>query len=94
MAAWIGCCVNGELTMKRSGWYAALLAEYKLESYTPGLLFWYSSGDDANAYNGSSVTSIDPDVYVTSTASTARTTAARAWTIDCSIIRYVWSWAA
>ena len=39
--------------VKRSGWYAAFLAEYKLESCTPGLLFWYSSGDDANAYNGS-----------------------------------------
>ena len=32
-----------------------------------GLLFWYSSGDDANAYNGSErLPSIDPDVYVTS----------------------------
>ena len=53
--------------VKRSGWYAAFLAEYKLESCTPGLLFWYSSGDDANAYNGSErLPSIDPDVYVTS----------------------------
>ena len=53
--------------VKRSGWYAALLAEYKLESCTPGLLFWYSSGDDVNAYNGSErLPSIDPDVYVTS----------------------------
>ena len=53
--------------VKRSGWYAALLAEYKLESCTPGLLFWYSSGDDANPYNGSErLPSIDPDVYVTS----------------------------
>ena len=53
--------------VKRSGWYAAFLAEYKLESCTPGLLFWYSSGDDANPYNGSErLPSIDPDVYVTS----------------------------
>ncbi|EFV45728.1 outer membrane homotrimeric porin [Bilophila wadsworthia] len=60
--------LNGKnFDVKRSGWYAALLAEYKLESCTPGLLFWYSSGDDANAYNGSErLPSIDPDVYVTS----------------------------
>ena len=36
--------LNGKnFDVKRSGWYAALLAEYKLESCTPGLLFWYSS---------------------------------------------------
>ena len=60
--------LNGKnFDVKRSGWYAALLAEYKLESCTPGLLFWYSSGDDANAYNGSErLPSIAPDVYVTS----------------------------
>ena len=60
--------LNGKnFDVKRSGWYAALLAEYKLESCTPGLLFWYSSGDDANPYNGSErLPSIDPDVYVTS----------------------------
>ena len=59
---------NGKnFDVKRSGWYAAFLAEYKLESCTPGLLFWYSSGDDANPYNGSErLPSIDPDVYVTS----------------------------
>ena len=53
--------------VKRSGWYAALTAEYKLDSCTPGLLFWYASGDDDDPYNGSErLPSIDPDVYVTS----------------------------
>ena len=40
---------------RESGWYAA--AEYKLEH--PGLLFWYSSGDDAKWFRASP--SIDPD---------------------------------
>ena len=53
--------------VKRAGWYASFLAEYKMDYCTPGLLFWYSSGDDANPYNGSErMPSIDPDVYVTS----------------------------
>ena len=56
-----------ELNLKRSGWYAAFLAEYKMENVTPGLLFWYASGDDANPWNGSErMPSLDPDVYVTS----------------------------
>lgn len=60
--------VNGrKLDVKRSGWYAAFLAEYKMENVTPGLLFWYASGDDANPWNGSErMPSLDPDVYVTS----------------------------
>ncbi len=39
--------------MERKGWYAALLAEYKLDMMTPGLLFWYASGDDDDANDGS-----------------------------------------
>ena len=38
-----------------------------MENVTPGLLFWYASGDDANPWNGSErMPSLDPDVYVTS----------------------------
>lgn len=37
----------------RSGWYGSLLAEYKLDFMTPGLVFWYASGDDSNPNNGS-----------------------------------------
>ena len=39
--------------LDRSGWYAGLIAEYKLDFMTPGLIFWYTSGDDSNPYNGS-----------------------------------------
>ncbi len=39
--------------MKRSGWYAALLAEYAFECVTPGLIFWYGSGDDSDWKDGS-----------------------------------------
>ncbi|MBD5626761.1 MAG: outer membrane homotrimeric porin [Desulfovibrio sp.] len=39
--------------LNRSGWFATLLAEYKLDWATPGLYGWYSSGDDANPANGS-----------------------------------------
>ena len=43
------------------------LAEYKMESVTPGLTAWYSSGDDANVNNGSErLPTINPDVKVTS----------------------------
>ena len=38
---------------QRAGWFASILAEYKMDYFTPGILFWYASGDDANAYNGS-----------------------------------------
>ena len=39
--------------LNRQGWFATLLAEYKLDWATPGLYGWYSSGDDANPANGS-----------------------------------------
>ena len=37
----------------RAGWYASLLAEYKMDWATPGIYGWYSSGDDSNVKNGS-----------------------------------------
>ena len=43
----------GSMDLTRKGWLAAGLAEYKFEGVTPGLLFWYASGDDSNAANGS-----------------------------------------
>ncbi|WP_308621104.1 outer membrane homotrimeric porin [uncultured Desulfovibrio sp.] len=39
--------------LNRQGWFASLLAEYKLDWATPGLYGWYSSGDDNNPSNGS-----------------------------------------
>ena len=39
--------------IERSGWYVAALAEYKLDFMTPGIKFWYGSGDDSNSTNGS-----------------------------------------
>ena len=38
---------------QRAGWFASILAEYKMDYFTPGILFWYASGDDSNANNGS-----------------------------------------
>lgn len=38
---------------KRKGWGVNALLQYKLDFVTPGLQFWYVSGDDANVYNGS-----------------------------------------
>lgn len=37
----------------REGWLIAGLAEYKTEKVTPGILFWYGSGDDGDIHNGS-----------------------------------------
>lgn len=38
---------------KRQGWYGAALLDCRLDWLTPGLLAWYSSGDDDNPWNGS-----------------------------------------
>ena len=43
----------GNYDIERSGWYAAAMAEYKLDFMTPGIKFWYGSGDDSNILNGS-----------------------------------------
>lgn len=39
--------------VKRAGWFASILAEYKMDYFTPGIMFWYASGDDKSMYNGS-----------------------------------------
>ena len=58
-------CIRDSL--KRAGWYAALAAECKTDLVTPGLTFWYASGDDANALDGSErMPVIDTDVALTS----------------------------
>ena len=38
---------------KRKGWGVNALLQYKMDFVTPGLQFWYVSGDDANIYDGS-----------------------------------------
>ena len=43
----------GGLDVERSGWFASILGEYKMDYFTPGILFWYASGDDSNWANGS-----------------------------------------
>ncbi len=39
--------------VQRSGWIASLLATYKLDYMTPGIIAWYASGDDRSWKNGS-----------------------------------------
>lgn len=39
--------------LKREGWYAALLAEYKFDYVTPGVIGWYASGDKSSPEKGS-----------------------------------------
>lgn len=57
----------GRFDLKRSGWYAALSADYKLDFMTPGLIGWYASGDDENWQDGSErMPVIDTDVALTS----------------------------
>lgn len=58
---------SGNFDVKRSGWYAALSADYKLDYMTPALTGWYASGDDDDAYDGSErMPIIDTDVALTS----------------------------
>ena len=53
--------------IKRSGWYAALSADYKMDFMTPGLIGWYASGDDSDYMDGSErMPVIDTDVALTS----------------------------
>lgn len=40
-------------SLKRAGWMAALLLEYKLDWGIPGIYGWYTSGDDDDLGNGS-----------------------------------------
>ena len=82
-----GVLRNGDL--ERKGWVAALLAEYKLDFATPGLIFWYGSGDDSNPYDGSerlpsmrpawSPTPYGFDGYVIDTGEMLGTSAAGTW---------------
>jgi hypothetical protein len=52
---------------KRQGWYATVLAEYKLDFTTPGLMLWYASGDDDKVDNGSEMMpAVRPQTRVTS----------------------------
>ncbi len=48
-----GGIYNDQEAFNRGGFYGSLLAEYKLDWGTPGLYFWYSTGDDSNIKNGS-----------------------------------------
>lgn len=41
------------MDLDRAGWLAMLSVDYKMDNMTPGLMFWYSSGDDSDPYDGS-----------------------------------------
>lgn len=61
-----GFAIDGTpMDMKRRGWAVSALAQYKLDFVTPGLIFWYSSGDDSNVADGSERL---PFIYGRSTA--------------------------
>ncbi len=42
-----------KMHLKRAGFYTSLSLEYKLDWATPSFFAWYSSGDDADPWNGS-----------------------------------------
>ncbi len=48
-----GSAEFGEEAFSRHGFYGSLLAEYKMDWGTPGLYFWYSTGDDGDISDGS-----------------------------------------
>lgn len=48
-----GANENGVAWQKREGYYADVLAEYKMDWGTPGIYAWYGSGDDDSISNGS-----------------------------------------
>ncbi len=57
---------------QRSGWVVKALAEYKMDWGTPGIMFWYGSGDDGDMKNGSErLPNIAPDAWFTSFVSDA-----------------------
>ncbi len=48
-----GAVITDKDELNRQGWYAMILAEYKLNWGIPGLYVWYFSGDDGDIINGS-----------------------------------------
>lgn len=42
-----------DMDVKREGYIISALVEYKMDMMTPGLIFWYGSGDDSNPWDGS-----------------------------------------
>ncbi len=48
-----GGIYNDQEALNRGGFYGSLLGEYKLDWGTPGLYFWYSTGDNNNPKDGS-----------------------------------------
>lgn len=42
-----------DVDLTREGWLAIASLDYRLDSVTPGLIFWYGSGDDDDPFNGS-----------------------------------------
>ena len=48
-----GGVAEKSIDLKRAGWLASAIAEYKLDFGVPGLLLWYGSGDNDNPYDGS-----------------------------------------
>ena len=42
-----------DLDLTREGWLAIASVDYKFDRVTPGLVFWYGSGDDDDPFNGS-----------------------------------------
>ncbi len=50
-----GGIYTGQEQWNKSGWMLNALAEYKMDWGTPGLMLWWSSGDDDNLKNGSEV---------------------------------------
>lgn len=45
--------IHKRSSTRREGWLAKALIEYKMDWGVPGILGWYSSGDDSNPKNGS-----------------------------------------
>ena len=63
--AWGTLDTDGEY-LDRSGWYLAGEVDYKTPWVTPGLLAWWTSGEDDDIYNGSErMPSIDPNFGAT-----------------------------
>ena len=48
-----GESADGTMDLTREGFMISATAEYAMEEMTPGLVLWYSSGDDDDPYNGS-----------------------------------------
>lgn len=81
-----GSSTAGEDAAERTGYWAAMEIDYKMDIFTPALAFWYSSGDDDDATNGSEMLPIVGGTFGPTTFLTDGSSLGHVWGRDSAIL--------